>query len=65
METCDPRHRSLVGILVFLPWSLSIISLGGFGYALRDWRWFVFTVSLPMLVFLPALWYVAVALFGD
>ncbi|XP_069993871.1 organic cation transporter protein isoform X1 [Penaeus vannamei] len=57
METCDPRHRSLVGILVFLPWSLSIISLGGFGYALRDWRWFVFTVSLPMLVFLPALWF--------
>ncbi|XP_047482763.1 organic cation transporter protein-like isoform X2 [Penaeus chinensis] len=57
METCEPRHRSIVGILIFLPWSLSIIALGGFGFALRDWRWFVFTVSLPMLVFLPALWF--------
>ncbi|XP_042886771.1 organic cation transporter protein-like [Penaeus japonicus] len=58
METCEPRHRSIVGILIFLPWSLCIIALGGYGYALRDWRWFAFAVSLPMLLFLPALWFI-------
>ncbi|XP_042889431.1 uncharacterized protein LOC122264551 [Penaeus japonicus] len=58
MEVCVPRHRSFVGILIFLPWTLSIIALGGYGYLLRDWRWFVFTVSLPSLLFLPALWFI-------
>lgn len=58
MEICVPRYRSFVGILVFLPWSLSVIALGGYGYLLRDWRWLMFTVCLPSLLFLPALWFI-------
>lgn len=55
MEVCKPRYRSLVGILIFLPWTFSIMALGGYGYLLRDWRWFMFTVCLPSLLYLPVL----------
>ncbi|XP_047482745.1 organic cation transporter protein-like isoform X2 [Penaeus chinensis] len=56
METCEPRLRSVIGILVFLPWCFSLITLGGYGYLLRDWRWLMFTVSLPGVLYLPMLW---------
>ncbi|ROT67114.1 hypothetical protein C7M84_014808 [Penaeus vannamei] len=56
METCEPRLRSIIGIIVYLPWCFSLITLGGFGYLLRDWRWLMFTVSMPGLLYLPVLW---------
>lgn len=57
METCEPRFRAATGILIFLPWTVALILLGGFGYLLRDWRQLMFTLSLPMFLFLPVLWF--------
>lgn len=56
MEVNQPKHRAATGILIFLPWAFCDIALGGYGYLLRDWRWLSFTLSLPALLFLPALW---------
>ncbi|XP_042891765.1 organic cation transporter protein-like [Penaeus japonicus] len=58
LEVNQPKHRAATGILIFLPWAFCDIALGGYGYLLRDWRWFSFTVSLPALLFLPALWFI-------
>lgn len=56
MEMCQLRHRSVVGIMIFLPWAFTIMASGGLAYLIRDWQWYMFTVSLPSLLFLPALW---------
>ncbi|XP_047482516.1 organic cation transporter protein-like [Penaeus chinensis] len=58
METCDPRYRAATGILIFLPWTVSLILLGGVGFLIRDWRELMFTLSLPMFLFLPVLWFI-------
>nr|XP_027207376.1 organic cation transporter protein-like [Penaeus vannamei] len=55
MEVNEPKYRAAVGVLIFLPWALTVIVLGGYGYLLRDWRWFGVTTSLPCLLFLPML----------
>ncbi|XP_063596240.1 organic cation transporter protein-like [Penaeus indicus] len=55
MEVSEPKYRAAVGILIFLPWALCLIVLGGYGYLLRDWRWLSVTTSLPCLLFLPML----------
>ncbi|XP_042891764.1 organic cation transporter protein-like [Penaeus japonicus] len=55
MEVTEPKYRATVGILIYLPWALYVIILGGYGYLLRDWRWLSVTTSLPALLFLPVL----------
>ncbi|XP_037793895.1 organic cation transporter protein-like [Penaeus monodon] len=55
MEVNEPKYRAAVGILIFLPWALTVLVLGGYGYLLRDWRWLSVTTSLPCLLFLPML----------
>ncbi|XP_069185718.1 organic cation transporter protein-like [Procambarus clarkii] len=58
MEVCEPRYRSTVGILVFLPWALAIMWWGGLAYLIRDWRWLMFTVTIPSFFILPPLWFI-------
>lgn len=60
MEVNEPKYRAAVGILIFLPWALTVLVLGGYGYLLRDWRWLSVTTSLPCLLFLPMLLWVPV-----
>nr|XP_027207374.1 organic cation transporter protein-like [Penaeus vannamei] len=55
MEVNEPKYRAAAGISMFLPVALTVIALGGYGYLLRDWRWFGVTTSLPCLLFLPML----------
>nr|XP_053633881.1 beta-alanine transporter-like [Cherax quadricarinatus] len=38
MEICEPRLRSVVGIMVYLPWTLALVWWGGIAYLIRDWR---------------------------
>ncbi|XP_047493229.1 organic cation transporter protein-like isoform X1 [Penaeus chinensis] len=55
MEVTEPRLRSVMGIMLFLPWALGTMAWGGIAYLVRDWRWLQLTVSLLTLIFLPAL----------
>ncbi|XP_069991682.1 organic cation transporter protein-like isoform X2 [Penaeus vannamei] len=55
MEMAEPRWRSALGVGMFLPWALGTMAWGGFAYLVRAWRWLQLAVSLPCLLFLPAL----------
>ncbi|XP_076043589.1 organic cation transporter protein-like [Oratosquilla oratoria] len=55
MEVCEPKYRSLVGILVGLPWAFAVMAWGAAAYFIRDWRQLMLITSLPCLTLLPIL----------
>lgn len=55
MEVSSPRVRSVLGIVLFLPWALGTMAWGGAAYLIRDWRWLQLAVSLLCIFFLPTL----------
>ncbi|XP_045598525.1 organic cation transporter protein isoform X2 [Procambarus clarkii] len=57
LEVTEPKHRSVVGIVLSLPWALSTMAWGGVAYLIREWQWLQLAVSLPALLLLPALWF--------
>ncbi|XP_045138277.1 solute carrier family 22 member 8-like [Portunus trituberculatus] len=57
LEMCEPRYRSLLGILLSLPWALGTMAWGGAAYLIRDWRWLQLFVNIPSLFLFPALWF--------
>ncbi|KAK3893490.1 hypothetical protein Pcinc_002709 [Petrolisthes cinctipes] len=58
MEMFQECHRSAAGIIVFLPWTFSMMMLGGLAYLYRNWRYLVLTTSLPLLLLLPLQWFI-------
>ncbi|XP_068227218.1 organic cation transporter protein-like isoform X2 [Palaemon carinicauda] len=57
MEVCEPRYRSVLGIIIGLPWALATMLWGGMAYFIRDWRWLQMAVSLSGVFFIPVLWF--------
>ncbi|KAG7157391.1 Organic cation transporter protein-like 6 [Homarus americanus] len=57
IETTEPRLRSVMGIMIFLPWTISVMTWGAMGYLFRDWRWLMIVSTVPSLLFLPTLWF--------
>ncbi|KAG0718398.1 Solute carrier family 22 member 8 [Chionoecetes opilio] len=57
LEVCEPRYRSLLGIMISLPWAVGTMAWGGVAYLIRDWRWLQLVVNIPSLFMLPALWF--------
>ncbi|XP_063609815.1 organic cation transporter protein-like [Penaeus indicus] len=53
MESTPTRFRSLVGMLLGLPYSFSVICLAGIGYLMRRWRAIMFICCAPTLILLP------------
>ena len=56
MEECQPKHRTIMGIVVALPWAIGTIVWGGLGYMIRDWRPLQLIISLPSLILIPLAW---------
>ncbi|XP_042204348.1 organic cation transporter protein-like [Homarus americanus] len=56
MEVTEMKMRSRIGILQFISWTAGTMLWGGWAYLVRNWRWLQTMVSLPCLLFLPALW---------
>ncbi|XP_037777717.1 organic cation transporter protein-like isoform X2 [Penaeus monodon] len=53
LESTPTRHRSLVGMLLGLPYSLFVIVLAGVGYFVRTWKYLMLVCCAPALALLP------------
>ncbi|KAK4299135.1 hypothetical protein Pmani_028576 [Petrolisthes manimaculis] len=57
LEVTELRMRSKIGLFQFFSWSTGTILFSAWAYFIRDWRWLQTAVSLPCLLFLPALYF--------
>ncbi|ROT74841.1 hypothetical protein C7M84_006648 [Penaeus vannamei] len=55
LEVCEIKHRSVVGILIGLPWAFGTMAWGGVASQVRDWRWLQRCVILPFALYIPLL----------
>nr|XP_053633558.1 organic cation transporter protein-like [Cherax quadricarinatus] len=57
LEVTEPKHRSVVGIMLSLPWAVGTMAWGGVAYLVREWHWLQLIITLPSFAMLPALWF--------
>ncbi|ROT75799.1 putative organic cation transporter protein-like [Penaeus vannamei] len=53
LEVCEIKYRSVVGILIGLPWAFGTMAWGGVAFQVRDWRWLQRCVILPFALYIP------------
>ena len=47
MEFVGVRHRSMMGTALWYCWTLSLISLAGVAYLIRDWKILTIVTAVP------------------
>ncbi|KAK3740890.1 hypothetical protein QZH41_013408 [Actinostola sp. cb2023] len=57
-EFVGVKHRHMAGTCLFYSWALSLLSLGGIAYLIRDWRTLIIVLSVPGIIFVGAWWFV-------
>ncbi|KAK8731695.1 hypothetical protein OTU49_007422, partial [Cherax quadricarinatus] len=55
MEVCEVKQRSVVGVVLGLPWAIGTMCWGALAYGIRDWRWLQAISSFPFLIIIPVL----------
>ncbi|XP_076049374.1 uncharacterized protein LOC143030054 [Oratosquilla oratoria] len=55
MEETPPKYRSLMGMVLGIPFSVWVVAMSGVAYLIRDWRNLQAAVSAPVLLFIPCL----------
>ncbi|KAM6972600.1 solute carrier family 22 member 7-like [Aplochiton taeniatus] len=50
IEWIDIKHRTLVGVLMSLDWSISTTILPGLAYLVNDWRYLTATATSPLVL---------------
>ncbi|XP_071532838.1 organic cation transporter protein-like [Panulirus ornatus] len=58
LESTPARHRSLVGMLLGLPYSLTVVVFAGASYLIRSWHYLLLACSFPVLILLLPLSYI-------
>ncbi|XP_064099347.1 solute carrier family 22 member 20-like [Macrobrachium nipponense] len=56
METTPTSQRTIVGMILCAPYSVSVMVFAGLGYFLRDWRTLHLTSSIFAFLLLPVSW---------
>ncbi|XP_013863350.1 solute carrier family 22 member 7 [Austrofundulus limnaeus] len=57
IEWVDIKHRTLVGVLLSLDWSVSTIILPAVAYLVNEWRYLTATVTAPLFVAMLTWWW--------
>ena len=50
MEFVGVRHRSMMGSSLWYCWTLSLISLAGVAYLIRDWKILTIVTAAPGII---------------
>ncbi|XP_068225451.1 organic cation transporter protein-like isoform X2 [Palaemon carinicauda] len=50
MEVCELKWRSMVGILIALPWAFGMMAWGAVASILGNWRWLQLAAALPLFL---------------
>ena len=56
-ELVGPSYRLFAGFLVQSFYSIGYMTLAGVAYALRDWRYIELAITLPVILFVPYIWF--------
>nr|XP_020462348.1 solute carrier family 22 member 7-like [Monopterus albus] len=58
IEWVDTSHRSLIGVLGSMAWSVGNMLLAGFAFLVTDWRPLIMTVTAPLGVAVLTWWWI-------
>ncbi|XP_053305479.1 solute carrier family 22 member 20-like [Spea bombifrons] len=58
LEWTPPNGRTVMGTLFAYSFTTGQLLLAGLAFAIRDWRWLQFTVSVPYYLFFLCSWFV-------
>ncbi|KFO36181.1 solute carrier family 22 member 7 [Fukomys damarensis] len=58
LEWLDVEHRTVAGVLGTIFWSGGVMLLALIGYLIRDWRWLLLAVTLPLVLGIVSIWWV-------
>lgn len=56
LEWLDVEHRIVAGVLSSTFWTGGVMLLALVGYLIRDWRWLLLAVTLPLAPGILSLW---------
>ncbi|XP_015267344.1 PREDICTED: solute carrier family 22 member 7-like [Gekko japonicus] len=59
MEWVDTQHRSYSGIMTSFFWSFGNMFLALIAYLVRDWHWLLLVATLPWLLGIISMWWLA------
>ena len=58
IEVTTGKWRNWIGGMFFVPYAFAYMSVSGFAYLLRDWRWMHLAMSVPLLASVLFYWLV-------
>ncbi|XP_078535045.1 solute carrier family 22 member 7-like [Lissotriton helveticus] len=58
LEWVDTKHRTFIGCLMSLYWSVGFMLLPLVAYLIRDWRWLLVAVTSPYILGIISVWWI-------
>ncbi|XP_072546657.1 solute carrier family 22 member 7-like [Salminus brasiliensis] len=58
IEWVDIKHRTAIGVIGSMSWTVGNMLLAGIAYLVTDWRMLVITVTSPLLLALATWWWI-------
>ncbi|XP_066539035.1 solute carrier family 22 member 7b.1 [Hoplias malabaricus] len=58
VEWSDIKHRTIVGVMISLDWSVFTMLLPAIAYLVNDWRYLVVTVTSPLAIAIISWWWI-------